>query len=791
MHRPVERACPYRQRVVDLAHDRLAGQERLQTQEHLAHHAACRDLFRRETAGRFPEIPNYTILEQVGRGGFGLVYKAIHHDRERIEALKVRFGKALLLTSYFENEVHLIAKLRHPNIATLYDAQLSAQPQYYTMEFVEGERLNDYIRHHRVSLAERIEIIRTVALALDYAHRQGVVHRDIKPQNILVDADGQPHVVDFGIATHLGLSHAHEDDEASGETGTEGPVGTVGYISPEQLAGQRVDRRADVFALGALLFHCVTGEPARLARREDCRLKILRERRVSRADDLACIIGRCVQTDPAARYDSCRELAEDLENYLSGRAVRARQSFSPLHEARRVAAYVLRGYPLTVRAAAVALAAAVLTGVFWRLGTHAVAAPVVAAPQTMIVAFRPSTIQAMREGRIGADLPGLVPNVLGYKSWRMLHGRLLRRLAQAEPRVVVFDYSFPDCRPEYDDEFLAGIRAMPAPVVVGVGPPDKEGRPVICESIRRAVHGYGSMISTDPGFREHNYEVAYCVQRGFESPIPGLALAAFAAVRFPDARPSLHLDASRQVLEVRYRKRNPQPGSPHWYAETDRLPFQELHVLPDEPERFRYLRPGDVVARGLVPARPASEWEARTISYEDVLLADATQLRAWFHDRPVVIGQMLPGIDQHANGQGRPIFGCQVHAAALDALLAGLRPQRLPRAALLLRACAWCLLAGVTVSLLPRRRWNSLRLAGALCAVLLIGGLAVAGYGAVRVTDPLGIELVIALAGLLTAGSAAFWTKAAHERQFQLSPVSITPDDQGSTVPSTVLAETN
>src|SRR6185436_6754355 len=128
-----------------LAAGGLEGDARRHAEELLGTSEAARDYFRRLTAPRFPQIANYTIIAQIGKGGFGVVYKAIHHATERVEALKVLFAKTPLLTSYFENEVHLIARLRHPNIATLYDAQLSTPPLYYTMDFVEGERLNDYV----------------------------------------------------------------------------------------------------------------------------------------------------------------------------------------------------------------------------------------------------------------------------------------------------------------------------------------------------------------------------------------------------------------------------------------------------------------------------------------------------------------------------------------------------------------------------------------------------------------------------------------------------------------------
>lgn len=223
-----------------------------------------------------------------------MVYKVIHHAKERVEALKVLFGKTPIRAAYFQNEVHLIAKLRHANIATLYEAHLGTPP-YYTMEFVEGEQLDDYVRSRHLPLVDRIQLVKTVAEAVGYAHEQGVVHRDIKPQNILIGTDGQPHIIDFGIAKKLVLREVSEDDPPSSP---EGVMGTFGYIAPEQIAGEQVDERADIYALGALLYHCITGDPAKFANCSERLTQILYERQVTRAADLAAIIARCVHPVP-------------------------------------------------------------------------------------------------------------------------------------------------------------------------------------------------------------------------------------------------------------------------------------------------------------------------------------------------------------------------------------------------------------------------------------------------------------------------------------------------------------
>ena len=140
-------------------------------QRHLEQCEPCRAVFRKLTADRFPRLRSYTVIARIGAGAFGEVFKVIHHVKQRTEALKLLYTETRFRTASFVNEVHAIARLRHPNIATLFDAQLAAPPLYYTMELVEGRQLDEHFRSPDVTLAERIEIFRQVALAMDYAHR--------------------------------------------------------------------------------------------------------------------------------------------------------------------------------------------------------------------------------------------------------------------------------------------------------------------------------------------------------------------------------------------------------------------------------------------------------------------------------------------------------------------------------------------------------------------------------------------------------------------------------------------
>ncbi len=792
---PQSQPCPERELIEAYAHDRLDAAGRRQAQRILEQSEPCRELFRRLTAGRYPRLPNYTIIGQVGKGGFGVVYKAVHHAKERTEALKVLFSKTPLLTSYFQNEVHLIARLKHPNIATLFEAQLSTPPLYYTMEFVEGERLNEYLKGHEASLAERIEIIKKVARATGYAHSQGVIHRDLKPQNILIDADGEPHIVDFGIAKKLAEVAPAEQGESEAAAGREGPVGTLGYIAPEQQRGQQVDGRADIYALGALLFHCITGEPARLARLEDQRLKLLRERRVTLPEDLSAIIGRCLADDPDQRYQSCEDFVRDLDNYLAGRPIEARSEITVREQARRVISLVLRHYVMAVRVSSLVLAAALITWLFWHAKVYAMSGGV-GGDHTVIIGVTESTLEAIDSQEIGADLPGL--SRWNLKSWRMLYGRVLERLAVAQPAVVAIDGWMEDCT-DFDGQLLRGIRAIDAPVVLGAIKFDVNGEPEMCPAIRDAIHSYGTLCGTVAAAYENEYEIALGIQRGFEF-IPGFALAAFAAARFPRCDAVVTLNAEKRRLQIRYRLRNPRPGQPRWELNVmDVIPYHRIRRVEADATSFaEYVRngwlwEGDISVRARIRAHDDDYWQSqRVFSVDQVLKASDEQLKRWFNRQAIILALMVPGgKDEHERKDGSRVFGCQVQAEAVNALLARTSQYRFTRGDLTMRTLLWCGLATLVISLYRRERTpGSLGRTVSAVAVLALLGLYGGLQFAAATTDPWGLEVAIALTAVIVSGSLAYLVNVLHEHEKRMAPAAVTPLREQSTLDSTVLAET-
>jgi tetratricopeptide (TPR) repeat protein len=268
----------------------------------------------------------YRVVREVGRGGMARVYAAEDPRHERAVALKVLHQG--IVTSVgrqrFLQEIKLAARLQHPHILPVFDSGESEGRLWYAMPYVRGETLRDRLRREpRLPIPEAIRIAREVALALDYAHREGVVHRDIKPANILL-ADGQALVADFGIARALDQGLGAGDDEGSEPLTMTGlAIGTPAYMSPEQAhAGAPVDGRSDLYSLAGVLYEMLAGEPpfsgptaqAVLARRFTEPAPSARGLRDDVPESLDGVIQRALARDPADRFQSAAEFARALES---------------------------------------------------------------------------------------------------------------------------------------------------------------------------------------------------------------------------------------------------------------------------------------------------------------------------------------------------------------------------------------------------------------------------------------------------------------------------------------------
>ncbi|MBD8873486.1 serine/threonine-protein kinase [Rhodanobacter sp. DHB23] len=278
----------------------------------------------------------YRLVRRVGEGGMGVVYLAERDDADFVQqvALKVLNTGAMgspTLLERFTRERQLLARLEHPGIARLLDGGVLSDGQpFLTMEYVEGERIDAWCERHGLQLRERIALFLKVCAAVDYAHRNLVIHRDLKPANILVDGQGQPKLLDFGIAQAL--------DRSGAGSGREHQYLTPRYASPEQIRSGPVSMSSDIYALGLLLYALVANRPPPYAPgneaapppprpSRDAAPELPWRRRL--AGDIDAVVARACALDPAQRYASAAALAEDLQRIGAHQPVRARRQSWP------------------------------------------------------------------------------------------------------------------------------------------------------------------------------------------------------------------------------------------------------------------------------------------------------------------------------------------------------------------------------------------------------------------------------------------------------------------------------
>jgi serine/threonine protein kinase len=310
----------------------------------------------------WPTVPGYEVLAELGRGGMGVVFKARQVSLKRLVALKLIRDGALAGAqerTRFRIEAEAAASMRHPNIVQIYEAGEHRGRPYFAMELVEGGSLDQHLAGQPQPAAQAAALVRTLALAVQHAHAQQVVHRDLKPANVLLSVgEGfqpdsskdvrlesltyTPKITDFGLAKRL-------DAESTAAGTVDGAVlGTAGYMAPEQAAGRvrEIGPGVDIYALGAILYECLTGRPPFQADSWNQTVQqVLQEEPAPptqlHADvprDLETVCLKCLEKEPSRRYASAGELADDLGRFLEGKPVAA----VPLGERERLARLAAR-----------------------------------------------------------------------------------------------------------------------------------------------------------------------------------------------------------------------------------------------------------------------------------------------------------------------------------------------------------------------------------------------------------------------------------------------------------------
>jgi serine/threonine-protein kinase len=276
------------------------------------------------------EFGGYVLLEELGRGGMGVVYKARQKDLDRIVAIKMIVSSHLASAEQVERftiEARAAARLRHPRIVRIHEYGRHAGQHFFAMEYVEGPGLDRVLRGGPMGVEAAARHVAEIARAVHYLHERGIVHRDLKPSNILLDADGQPCVTDFGLVKLAGGDGARTADGAI--------LGTPCYMAPEQAGGRDdVGPASDFYGLGAILYELLTGRPPfRAGSALDTIVQVIEgeptppaQLRQGLPRELELICLRCLEKNPADRYASAAALADDLGRFLAGEDVEARPS---------------------------------------------------------------------------------------------------------------------------------------------------------------------------------------------------------------------------------------------------------------------------------------------------------------------------------------------------------------------------------------------------------------------------------------------------------------------------------
>ena len=362
-------------------------------------------------------VGDYELLEEIARGGMGIVYRARQASLNRVVALKlIRAGEFANETEVarFRAEAGAVAHLDHPNIVPIHEVGVHEGRQYFSMKLIEGGSLSERMANLKSPMCHRdaATLLASLARAIHYAHQRGLLHRDLKPGNILLDAQGQPHITDFGLAKHLDDPQLSTNNSQLTLSGT--IVGTPSYVAPEQAAGaKQLTTAADVYSLGAILYELLTGRPPfvgatvmetlhkvmheeplppsrrrrEVAAHQDSIIGHPSAERAAAGQrgepaarnaghrwpntdcsslidrDLETICLKCLEKDPARRYGSSEALAEDLERWLRHEPIRAR----PATTAERFAKWMRRNPLLAGSLAAIHLVAVLgLAGILWQ-----------------------------------------------------------------------------------------------------------------------------------------------------------------------------------------------------------------------------------------------------------------------------------------------------------------------------------------------------------------------------------------------------------------------------------------
>ncbi|MBL8760559.1 MAG: serine/threonine protein kinase [Phycisphaerae bacterium] len=697
----------------------------------------------------------FVLTRLLGVGGMGAVFEAVQDAPRRTVAVKVLAGIADASASAarrLRHEAELQGRLAHPGIAQVFDAGVADTPRgpvaYYAMEYIPGARsLTRYAHEKKLSLRDRAALLARVCDAAEHGHRAGVVHRDLTPANILVDADARPRIIDFGIARHA----AEHAGTLATRVGT--LVGTLRYMSPEQCEAdpRAIDPRSDIYSLGVVLYELACdGAPYELdnltlpqavdvirrtpprdpgAANPECR------------GDLAAVIRKALAKDKHARYQSAAELGAELDRFASGQPVHAGRD-SPLATLDIAATSFVRRRT-AIAAGLVALLAFLFTATVgvrilyrWTGAASGVESWLSAAATSPAPLDRVAIIRFdSRAG--GTDFEALARSFAldtvkndDLRSLRLLHAHLMDRLASASPSALGW---LPTFRGEEHAQPFARaaqrLRDAGCSVWVGVDSfrPRDSGpgalSPTIAAATRVGFVGY--FVTHD----DAALIVPIAADVGAREPLPSLALGLAASARHAGQDISLALVPDENAVHIRAARAASGGFQASWLTRQDRVRvFAVAPVGTDLPAQGLEARDQAAMLRvDVAAARQAGE--SATLEYQRVLTATDAQLRQWLSARVVLIADAGADKAMISAGDTAPIWAAHLYAAAIDMLLSGARPiVRSPGALETDAITLGAAILGVLVTSRGRVRVGLLLLA-ALTLALALGSVALLRAG--------------------------------------------------------------
>ncbi len=414
----------------------------------------------------------YEIIEELGKGGMGKVYRVEDTELKQEIALKLikpEISADKKTIERFRNELKIARNIRHKNVCGMYDLGEKEGAYFITMEYIRGEDLKNLIRKMgQLSAGQAITIAKQVCDGLNEAHRLGVVHRDLKPQNIMIDTDGDVRIMDFGIARSLG---------AKGITGAGVMIGTPEYMSPEQVEGKEVDQRADIYSLGIILYEMVTGRvpfegdtPFTIGIKHKGEMpQNPKELNTQIPEDLSNVIMRCLEKEKEKRYQSASEVCSELENIESG--IPTTEKVIPKRKpltSREIT--VTLGIKKLIIPALIAIAAIIIGIAGWQLLPKKQAPPLLPQEKQAIAVI---SFENQTGDKAFDHLRKIIPNLLitnleqsGYfqvTTWERMYD-LLKQLGKEDAEFIDRDLGFELCQMDGIDTIILGTFGKAADV---------------------------------------------------------------------------------------------------------------------------------------------------------------------------------------------------------------------------------------------------------------------------------------------------------------------------------------